>query len=86
MNVVVSVALAVLMVAGLLCLVRVLRPASIADRIVGLDGLLVVIVNGVAVYTLTEDGRHFIDLLVVTALLGFLGTVLVARFIERRGA
>ena len=86
MTTVVTVALVGLAIAGLLCVARVLRPGSIADRIVGLDTLLVVIVNGIAVYSLTADGALFLDLLVVTALLGFLGTVVVARFIEKRGA
>jgi multicomponent Na+:H+ antiporter subunit F len=85
-NAVTSVAFAGLAVAALLCFVRLARGGSLADRIVALDSLLVVIVSGIAVQAArTRDGTY-LDVLVVAAVLGFVGTVTVARFIERRGA
>jgi multicomponent Na+:H+ antiporter subunit F len=86
MSVVITICSGILATAGLLCLLRVLRPGSIADRIIALDALLVVLVTGIGLGALTPRGRIFLDLLVVTSLLGFLGTITVARFIERRGA
>jgi multicomponent Na+:H+ antiporter subunit F len=47
---------------------------------------LVVLVSGIAVQAARTGDGTYLDVLVVTALLGFLGTVTVARFIERRGA
>ncbi len=86
MRVVTSLAFLGIAVAGLLCLLRLVRGPSLADRIVALDALLIVIVSGIAVDAArTRDGTY-LDVLVVTALLGFVGTVNVARFIERRGA
>ncbi len=86
MSVVTSLAFLGIAVAGLLCLLRLVRGPSLADRIVALDALLIVIVSGIAVDAArTRDGTY-LDVLVVTALLGFVGTVNVARFIERRGA
>lgn len=86
MNAVYGIALAVLTVAGLVCLARLLRPgSSLADRVVALDTLVVVIVSGIAVDMLWRDVRAFVDLLVVTSLLGFVATVTVARFLEKRG-
>jgi multicomponent Na+:H+ antiporter subunit F len=80
-------ALGILAVAGLLCVVRLARPGgSVADRAVALDTLLTITVTGVAVYAVMTGARAFIDLLVVAALVGFVGTVTVARFMERRGA
>ncbi|MGH9183319.1 MAG: monovalent cation/H+ antiporter complex subunit F [Acidimicrobiales bacterium] len=75
-----------LAVAGALSLIRLLRGPSLADRIVALDSLLVVIVCGLAVDAARTREGTYLDVLVVTALLGFIGTVTVARFIERRGA
>ncbi len=86
MTVVVFVALGMLAVAGLLCVARILRPGSIADRIVALDALVVVAVAGLGVAGLVGRTGPFVNLLVATSLLGFIGTVTVARFIERRGA
>ncbi|MDQ4070608.1 MAG: monovalent cation/H+ antiporter complex subunit F [Actinomycetota bacterium] len=71
---------------GLLCLVRLMRGPSLADRIVALDALLIVIVSGIAVGAARTGEGTYLDVLVVAALLGFVGTVNVARFIERRGS
>jgi multicomponent Na+:H+ antiporter subunit F len=85
MTTVVMSGLAILAVAGLLCVLRLLRPGSVADRIVALDTLLVVIVTAVGLAVLLTGSGAFLDLLVVTSLVGFIGSVTVARFIERRG-
>jgi len=86
MEVVTSVCLGGLVVAAVLCLVRLVRPGSLADRIVALDSLLVVVVSGIAVQTARTGTGAFLEVLVVTSLLGFIGTVTVARYLERRGA
>lgn len=86
MNVVTGIAFAVLLVSALLAVVRLVRGSSVADRIVALDLLLVIIVSGIAVATVATGSGAFLDVLVVAALLGFLGTVTVARYMERRGA
>ncbi len=80
-----TLALAGLSVAALLCVLRLVRPGSLADRIVALDLLLVVIVSGIAILAARTGRGSYLDVLVVAALLGFVGTVTVGRFIERRG-
>ncbi|HWC12142.1 MAG TPA: monovalent cation/H+ antiporter complex subunit F [Acidimicrobiales bacterium] len=86
MTTVTSLAFAGIAVSGLLCMVRLMRGPSLADRIVALDALLIVIVSGIAVDAARTGKGTYLDVLVVAALLGFVGTVNVARFIERRGA
>lgn len=86
MILVTDVVLALLAVAGGLCVFRLLQGPSLADRIVALDTALVVLVCGIAVFSARRGSGIFLDALVVVALLGFTGTSLVARFIERRGA
>lgn len=81
-----TIALAALSVAALLCVLRLIRPGSLADRIVALDLLLVVVVSGIAILAARTGRGSYLDVLVVAALLGFVGTVTVGRFIERRGA
>jgi multicomponent Na+:H+ antiporter subunit F len=80
------IAFTALAVAAAFCVARLLRPGSIADRIVALDSLLIVMVGGIATHAFWTRSGVFLDVLVVAALLGFVGTVTVARFIERRGA
>lgn len=86
MTTVTTIALAGLAVAAALCVARLVRPGSIAERIVALDALLVVLVSGIAVNTARTGSGTYLDLLVVASLLGFVGTVTVARFVEGRGA
>ena len=86
MTAVAAVAFAGLVVAGFLCVLRLLRGPSLADRIVALDALLIVIVSGIAVDAARTGEGTYLEVLVVAALLGFVGTVNVARFIESRGA
>jgi multicomponent Na+:H+ antiporter subunit F len=74
-----------LSVAALLCLVRLVRGPSVPDRIVALDALLYVVVSGIAVGAATVRDGSFLAVLLAVALLGFVGTVTVARFVERRG-
>lgn len=85
MILVTTVALAALAAAGLLCLLRLLRGRSLVDRVVALDALLLVVVNTIAVLTVRLGSGAFLNVLVAVALVSFIGTVTVARFIERRG-
>lgn len=81
-----GMALTMLIVAAALCVIRLVRGGSLPDRIVALDTLLVVVVLGLAVLAARTGEDTYLDAMVVAALLGFTGTSLVARFIERRGA
>ncbi len=85
MNVVGAIALGILLVAAGLVLVRLLRGPTLADRMVALDALLFIIAAGIAVNAATTGTGEFLDVMIVVALLGFVGSVTVARFIERRG-
>lgn len=76
----------VLLAAGAGCfLVRVVRGPSLADRVVAIDGLVVTLVAAVLVHSLRIESARFLDVAVVVAVVGFLGTTAAARFIERRG-
>ena len=75
-----------LALAALLVVLRLVLGPSVPDRIVALDTLLQVVVAGIAVAAaVTRDGS-FLAVLVAVSLLGFLGSVTVARFVERRGS
>jgi multicomponent Na+:H+ antiporter subunit F len=87
METVFTIGLAGLGIAAALTLVRLVRPGgSLADRIVALDTLLVIAVSAIAIWGLRIDTEVFTPVLLVTSLLAFIGTITVARFIERRGA
>lgn len=85
MNAVIAICFVVLVVAAGLCVLRLLRAESFADRIVATDVLLGIIVTGIGVELASSRQGILLNLLVVTALLGFVATVTVARFMEQRG-
>jgi multicomponent Na+:H+ antiporter subunit F len=78
--------LAMLGLAGMLALLRVGRGGSLPDKVLGADTLILVLAGGVAAGAgVTRDGS-FLDALVVVTMLSFVGTITVARYVERRGA
>lgn len=79
-----SIAFGLLGLAALLCLLRLLRGKTLANRIVALDTLLLMVVSGLAVQAAVTGDDTYLDVMVVAALLGFTGTGLIAMFIERR--
>ncbi|CAL9659658.1 hypothetical protein SUDANB176_06943 [Streptomyces sp. enrichment culture] len=76
--------LGVLTVAGLLTLVRLVRGPRAVDRIMALDVIVTMIIAGTAVgVTLRDDGTA-LPVLVVLALLAFIGSVTAAHLVEKR--
>lgn len=73
--------------AGVLTLVRLVRGPGLLDRVVALDCLLVILVMAVATESSTGNRSGVaLSITVSAALLGFVGTVAVARYVERTGS
>lgn len=81
----INVAMILLALGGACFLTRVIIGPSLADRVVALDGLVVTIVAAIVVNSIRKDTTWFLDVAVVVAFVGFVGTTAGARFIERRG-
>jgi multicomponent Na+:H+ antiporter subunit F len=64
--------------------VRLLLGPSLPDRIVALDMMTVLIVSFCGLYAMLAEDTAFVDVAIVLALVGFLATVALARFVERR--
>lgn len=64
---------------------RLLVGPSLADRVIGIDGLLVVGVSAIALRAMQTGEGAFLPVAVVATLVGFVGTAVVARFIEGQG-
>lgn len=75
--------LAVLALAILGALFRVLRGPSLADRVVALDLVAYLAMGFLTTYAVFVGENTFIDVALVLGLLAFLGTLAVARYIER---
>ncbi|MEU1756684.1 monovalent cation/H+ antiporter complex subunit F [Micromonospora matsumotoense] len=73
-----------LAVAGALTLTRIVRGPSVLDRAVATDVLLAIVVAAVATEAAYSRDATALPILVVLAILGFVGSVSVARFAARR--
>jgi multicomponent Na+:H+ antiporter subunit F len=84
-SVVTSIAIGLLAIAATLCIARALRPGTIIDRAIALDGVVAAIISGVAIAGVHIHSGILIDIALVGGLLGFLTLSTVARYVGRRG-
>ena len=81
----IAVAYVLLAVAAVLFMARMLIGPNLADRVIAIDGLLATILAGVMVNAASTDSAISLDTVLVVALLGFVGTGVLDRYIEQRG-
>jgi multicomponent Na+:H+ antiporter subunit F len=74
---------ALLLVAGLclLCGYRVIRGPTVPDRVVGLDTIATNVIAIAVLVALKTDRGLFITVSIVLAIIGFLSTVTVAKYV-----
>lgn len=73
----------VLALSAMCATLRIVRGPSLADRVVALDLLGAICIAVVAAFALAVDEPVFVDVALAVALIGFLGTVAFARYLER---
>jgi len=84
-NVVATGCLVVLAISLLIVVAFVLRARGLVDRSLGLDTMMSIVLNGLAAVIVITAAPDVVDLTLLIAVLAFIGTVTVARFVERRG-
>ncbi|WP_437631991.1 monovalent cation/H+ antiporter complex subunit F [Sorangium sp. So ce854] len=75
-------ALAVLGIAMLLCVIRICRGPSLLDQVLAFDCLVLDVVGAVLVLSVLLGTALFIDVILVITLLGFVGTIALAAYVE----
>jgi len=81
----VTISLAILTVAFLLIVVRIVRGPTLPDRVVALDMLVAVGIGFIAAIGVKTDYYLYVDIAIALGLVGFLATVAFARFVLNRG-
>jgi len=80
-----TLALVLTSVAALLFVARVIRGPALPDRVISLDGFVSTIVIGVIIGAARPGTGIVLTSLLIVVLGGFVGTAVLARYIERRG-
>ena len=78
------IAAIILVILALALLWRVFRGPTAADRICALDAMDLTVALALVCYSLYTGRAVYFDIALVEALLGFLSTVFVGRYLERR--
>lgn len=74
-----------LLLALAMLLIRVARGPHVLDRIVAADSITLVIICLMGVWQLTVGTTFFFDAILALAIVGFIGTVALAKYLERGG-
>ncbi|KYF55237.1 hypothetical protein BE08_06025 [Sorangium cellulosum] len=66
----------------LLCVIRICRGPSLLDQVLAFDCLVLDVVGAVLVLSVLLGTALFIDVILVITLLGFVGTIALAAYVE----
>ena len=72
-------------ISALFCLYQIVRGPTLADRAIGLDALSICIIGGVGIYSLGADTLDDLSVVLLIAILGFVGLAAAARYIGGDG-
>ncbi len=79
-----AISYALVLIAFVVALIRLVRGPSVPDRVVALDFLTLVGMNFVALTALETARYAYLDVAIALGLIGFLSTVALARYVLRR--
>ena len=79
-----TIAMVMILLGLAVAFIRLAIGPSLADRVVALDMMTITIIAFCGVYAVLVDDPSFLDVAIVLALVGFLATVALARYAERR--
>ena len=80
-----DITLALLSLAFLVVVWRVIRGPTLPDRVLGLDALVSIAIGFIATIGIRTGYALYVDIAIALGLVGFLATVALARFIHMRG-
>ncbi len=72
----------IVMMAGFLSVLRILLGPTVPDRVVGVDTLNTLVVAGMVLLGAAYDRTIYIDIAIVYALLSYIGTLAIARYLQ----
>ena len=78
------IAAIIVIVLALVLFIRLFKGPSMADRAVAADSIEILASAALMLYALFSGRSIYLDVALVVALLGYIGTVLIARYLEGR--
>jgi len=82
MEIIIYIAFSLIMLGLILGVIRFVKGPTAADRVVALDTMSIVATSAFALMALVFDRYIYIDVALVYAVLGFIGVIVIARYLE----
>lgn len=79
------VALAILMIAFFLTMIRLAKGPHLYDRVVALELITSISAGIILVYSMIADNPIFFDVAVIIFMIAFLGTVAISKYLTKVG-
>jgi len=76
------VVLSALFLSVAMAIIRVIKGPTAPDRIVGLDTINTIVIVGMVVFGYATNSVIYIDVAIVYALLSFISTLFIAKYLE----
>ena len=83
MNIIFIIAFSLMAIGAILTIIRFVKGPRSADRAVALDTLSITITSAMVLLALVFERYIYIDVALIYAVLGFIGIIVIARFIEK---
>ena len=79
----IEILILILSISLALCFLRLYRRPDVPNRVVAFDLIAVHAVAIIALFAIEQGAMFLLDVTIITGVLGFLGTVMVARYMEQ---
>lgn len=76
------IVLGLLLLSIVLCIIRVVKGPTAPDRVVGLDTINTIVVVGMVVFGAATRNVIYIDVAIIYALLSYISTLFIAKYLE----
>lgn len=76
------IVLGFLMLAIVIALIRVVKGPTAPDRVVGLDTINTIVIAGMVIFGAITQNIIYIDVAIIYALLSFISTLFIAKYLE----
>jgi multicomponent Na+:H+ antiporter subunit F len=64
------------------CIYRIITGPTIPDRVIALDALTMVVVVMLGIFSFAQNSVFFMDVALVLAIISFLGTVAISKYLD----
>lgn len=82
MNIIYTISFTLMAIGAILSLIRFVKGPRSGDRVVALDTMSIIITSALVLLALVFDRYIYVDVALVYAVLGFIGVIVIARYIE----